>query len=51
LGLESLLNYYRFEFFNDGDARVITKEQLFETIALVTAQSNSLQSSVFGGRS
>ncbi|HTR68352.1 MAG TPA: hypothetical protein VMH85_21405 [Terriglobales bacterium] len=36
LRLDSLPDYYRFEFWNDGDAPVITKEQLLEAIALVT---------------
>jgi len=36
LRLDTLPDYYRFEFWNDGDAPVITKEQLLEAIALVT---------------
>ena len=34
--LDGLPDYYRFEFWNEGDAPVITKEQLLEAIALVT---------------
>ena len=34
--LDDLPDYYRFEFWNEGDAPVITKEQLLEAIALVT---------------
>ena len=34
--LDNLPEYYRFEFWNDGDAPVVTKEQLLEAIALVT---------------
>ena len=34
--LDSLPDYYRFEFWNEGDAPVVTKEQLLEAIALVT---------------
>lgn len=36
LRLDGLPDYYRFEFWNDGDAPVVTKEQLLEAVALVT---------------
>jgi len=38
LRLDGLPDYYRFEFWNDGDAPVVTKEQLLQAIALVTGE-------------
>ena len=37
--LDDLPDYYRFEFWNRGEAPVITKEQLLQAIALLAAEN------------
>jgi len=43
LRLDGLPDYYRFEFWNEGDAPVITKEQLLQAIALVTGDNKQTE--------
>jgi len=38
--VDGLPDFYKFEFWNGGDATVITKEQLLKTIDLVTRETN-----------
>ncbi|HKA00238.1 MAG TPA: hypothetical protein VKE70_27190 [Candidatus Solibacter sp.] len=39
LRLDGLPDYYRFEFWNEGDATVITKEELLQAIALIKGET------------